>query len=103
MGGIIFYRKFVSHLSQLAPPLHQLTNQDKFIWFADSQCHFDKLKQALSFAPVLRLYDLIQPFEIETNASQFSIGAILNKGGHPMAYHYETLSDAKVNYSTYEK
>jgi hypothetical protein len=103
MGGINFYRKFVSHFSQLARPLHQLTNKEKFIWSLDAQHHFDKLKQALCSAPVLRLLDLVQPFKIESDASQFVIGAVLKHGGHPVAYHSETLSATKLNYNTYDK
>jgi hypothetical protein len=43
------------------------------------------------------------PFEIETNASQFTIGVVLKQGGHLVAYHSETLTEAKVNYNTYDK
>ncbi len=103
MGGINFYRKFVSHFSQLARPLHQLSHQVKFIWDAESEQHFAQLKSALCSAPVLRLPYMNQPFEIETDASQFAIGAVLKQGGHPVAYHSEALADAKLMYSTYDK
>eukprot|EP00253_Pinus_taeda_P008244 PITA_08244 len=69
MGGINFYRKFVSHFSQLARPLHQLSHQAKFIWDAEYEQHFAQLKSALCSAPVLHLPDMNQPFEIETDAS----------------------------------
>jgi hypothetical protein len=103
MGGINFYHKFVYHFSQLAHPLHQLTNKEKFIWSPDAQHHFDKLKQALCSAPILHFPDLVQPFEIESDASQFAIGVVLKQGGHPVAYHSETLSATKLNYNTYDK
>jgi hypothetical protein len=77
MGGINFYRKFVSHFSQLAHLLHQLTNKDNFIWFADAQCHFDKLKKPYALLRSSDFPDLVQPFEIETDASQFAIGTVL--------------------------
>eukprot|EP00253_Pinus_taeda_P007128 PITA_07128 len=103
MGGINFYRNFVSHFSQLARPLHQLSHQAKFIWDAESEQHFAQIKSALCSAPVLRFPDMNQPFEIETDASQFAIGAVLKQGGHPVAYHSEALADAKLMYSTYDK
>ena len=28
---------------------------------------------------------------------------MLKQGGHPIAYHSETLREAKINYSTYDK
>jgi hypothetical protein len=45
---------------------------------------------------------LLQAFEIEMDASQFFIGRLLKKGDHSMACHSETLSDAKINYNTYD-
>jgi hypothetical protein len=80
-----------------------LSNQAKFLWTVVAAQQFQKLKDALCSAPVLRLPDLTQPFEIETDASQYAIGAVLKQGGHPVSYHSETLADAKLNYSTYDK
>jgi hypothetical protein len=37
------------------------------------------------------------------DASQFSIDTVLKKGGHSVKYHSETLSDAKINYRTYDR
>ena len=51
----------------------------------------------------LHLLDPSQLFEIEFNASQYAIGVVLKQGGHPISYHSETLSQAKMNYSTYDK
>jgi hypothetical protein len=47
--------------------------------------------------------DLSQPFDIESYASQYVIGVVLKHGGNPIAYHSETLFEAKKNYSTYDK
>ena len=49
------------------------------------------------------LPNLQQPFEIETDASDYAIGAILTQQGHPVAYHSETLSDTTHKYLTYDK
>jgi hypothetical protein len=87
----------------LAKPLHQLANQPHFDWNADVEKHFTQLKQALCSALVLRLPNLQQPFEIETDASQFTIGVVLKQGGHPVADHSDALTEAKLNYSTYDK
>jgi hypothetical protein len=79
MGGINFYRKFVSHFSQMARPLDQLTNEEKFIWYAYVQRHFDKLKKALCSAPVLLFPNLVQPFEIEMDALNLRLAQYLNR------------------------
>ena len=65
--------------------------------------HFVHLKEALCSAVVLHFPYLSQTFEIESDASQYVIGVMLKQGGHPIAYHSETLSKDKRNYSTYDK
>ena len=52
---------------------------------------------------MLTLPDLQQPFEIETYASDYDIGAVLTQQGHPVAYHSETLSDIVRKHPTYDK
>jgi hypothetical protein len=52
---------------------------------------------------MLSLPDLQQPFEIETDASDYVVGVVLTQHGHPMAYHSETLSYTIHKYPTYEK
>jgi hypothetical protein len=75
----------------------------KFSWGQSQQQAFDDLKQCLCSAPVISLPDLQQPFEIETDASDYAMGIILTQHGHPMAYHSETLSDVVRKYPTYDK
>jgi len=65
----------------------------KFFWSESQQKAFREFKHHLCYAPVLTLPDLQQPFEIETNASDYAIGAVLTQHGHPVAYHSERLSD----------
>lgn len=52
---------------------------------------------------VLVFLDLQQSFEIETYASQFSVGVVLKQGIHPVAYNSDALFDAKIHYNTYDK
>jgi hypothetical protein len=52
---------------------------------------------------VLSLPDLQQPFEIETNASDYVVGVALTQYNHPMSYHSETLSYFFHKYPTYDK
>jgi hypothetical protein len=44
-----------------------------------------------------------QPFEIETNASEYVLGIVLTQHGHSMEYHSETLSDTVQKHPTYDK
>jgi hypothetical protein len=63
----------------------------------------DDLKHRLCSEQVLTLLDLQQPFDIETDASDYAIGTIFTQQGHPVAYHNETLSDTVRKYPTYDK
>jgi hypothetical protein len=46
---------------------------------------------------------LQKSFEIEIDASNYAIDAVLTQQGHPMAYEIETLFDVFHSYPTYEK
>jgi hypothetical protein len=61
------------------------------------------MKHCLCSSPVLSFPDLQQPFDIENDASDYVVGAILTQHRHPVAYHSETLSNTVRKYPTYEK
>ena len=63
----------------MTQPLIALTRKDAtFKWTTAAQKAFDLLKQAFTMAPVLLHPDPTKPFQVETDASIFSIGAILS-------------------------
>ena len=75
-----FYRRFMLGFSHIIWPLSQVTKggaRAKFFWSESQQKAFTELKNRLCSTPVLTLPDLQQPFEIETYASEYAIGAIL--------------------------
>jgi hypothetical protein len=92
-----FYRRFVLGFSHITWPLSQVTKggaKEKLFWSESQQRAFVEFKHCLCYAPVLALPDLQRPFEIETDAFDYAIGAILTQQGHPMAYHSEKLSES---------
>lgn len=106
LGLANFYCRFVLGFSHIAWSLSQVTkggSKAKFVWAKSQQQAFEDLKKRLCSAPVLTLPDLQQPFEIETDASDYAVGAVLTQHGHPVAYHSETLSDAVHKYPMYDK
>jgi hypothetical protein len=61
------------------------------------------LKEKISTAPVLALPNLQQPFDIEIDASGYTMGVVLMQYCRPICYHCETFNQVVVNYPTYDK
>eukprot|EP00253_Pinus_taeda_P028017 PITA_28017 len=68
-----------------------------------SQKAFTNLKDRLRTTLVLALPDLQQPFEVEEDAFDYAIRAVLTQHEHPVACHSETLSEIIQKYPTYDK
>jgi len=104
LGSAQLWRKFISNFSSIAAPLHALTGLNKmFQWGGKHQKAFDTLKEKISTAPIPALPDLQRPFEIQTDANDYAMGAVLTQHGKPICYHSETFNPAVVNYPTYDK
>src|SRR5271170_2320021 len=87
-----FYQKFIENFSTLAEPLNSLLKKNTiFAWTLQCQESFDKLKQCLTSSPVLMMPDQSRPFQIESEASKYTSGAVLtqldsNGDRHPVAF-----------------
>jgi hypothetical protein len=104
LGATQYWRKFIANFSSIAAPLHALTSVKKvFHWGDVQQKAFDALKQKISSTPVLALPDLRQPFEIQTDASDYAMGAVLMQHGKPISFHSEIFNGVVTNYPTYDK
>lgn len=57
----------------------------------------------MSSTPVLALLDFSKPFEVETDARDMGIGAVLSQEGHPVAYYSKALGTNNQKLPTYEK
>ena len=78
LGLCSFYRKFIRWFSEIAAPLTDLTKKDKpWVWGDQEENAFNGLKRAMVTAPVLQLPDFERKFTVTTDASEVSVGAIL--------------------------
>jgi hypothetical protein len=70
---------------------------------------FEGLKEAFTSAPILQIPDDINPFWLETNASDFATGAVLSQLDptdgiyHPVAFYSKLLGVHERNYEIYDK
>ena len=102
-----FYGKFISHYSDIAKPLNDLTKKDKkFEWTNECQESFNTLKQRFTEEPVLLMPDHSKPFQIESDTSKVATGAILtqtnlNGDKHPVSFLSQTFMDTEQQYEIY--
>ena len=96
LGLASYYRRFIPQFAKWANPLHDLIhpvamkktharirlppleqNLPPFEWTPSHQESFDRLKLALTSAPVLAYPNYEKPFLLETDASLKGLGAVL--------------------------
>ena len=108
-GLASYYRRFVKDFADVANPLVELTRKERsFVWSAECDIAFGKLRDALVRPPILAYPTLRRAFQLYTDASNVAVGAVLpqiDDGGveRVIAYESKTLSAAERNYSTFDK
>ena len=108
LGLCSFYRRFIRWFSELAAPMTDLTKKDRaFVWDDGAEKSFNQLKTAMVTAPVLQLPDFEREFVVTTDASEVSVGGILQQdfgnGLQPVCYESRKLNPAETRYSAYER
>lgn len=109
VGLINFYRKFIPNFSEIAGPLHLLTRKDVPYVFGPAQRKaFDTLKGIVGSDQVLRHYSPRDRSIIETDASDYAVGAVFSqidiKGeSRPVAFASRKFKPAELNYPVHEK
>ncbi|GFX64470.1 retrovirus-related Pol polyprotein from transposon 17.6 [Trichonephila clavipes] len=102
MAGL--YQKFIPHYADICEPLYRLKKKGaKFNWSTKAQDAFDKIKRALTEAPVWQLPNFKEQFNLFTDASGVGIGAVLNQNHRPIAFASRTLNKAERNYTVTER
>ena len=113
VGLASHYRRFIKGFASLAAPLTELTKgtgakKRAIAWTNDCQVAFEKLKNRMTAAPILVPPNPDVPYVIETDASDYAVGAVLLQQGddgqmHPLAFESKKLSAAERNYPAQER
>jgi hypothetical protein len=103
-----YYKDFIENYSARARPLHDLTKKsNQWQWDTAQQNSFKLLKELFTSYPILRNPDPTKQYILDTDASQFAMGATLSQdykdGRHPVAYFSKSLSPAERNYDIYDR
>ena len=94
LGFANFYSRFISDDSKITVPLTRLTRKGTLWDFSNTcQSSFESLKKAFTTAPVLARWSPGDPLIVETDTSDYTLGAILStidpsdNQVHPIAFH----------------
>ena len=109
LGFANFYRCFIRDYSKITTPLSSLTRKEKgWEWSDRQQEAFERLKKAMIMEFILQHCDREQPITIETDLSDYAIGAICSQPDekgilNPVAYYSRKLKDPERNYDIHDE
>jgi len=86
LGMFAYHAHWIANFSEKILPLTRLTN---FPMGAEEVQAFESLRHCLLDA-CLQCIDEDEPFAVECNASEYTIGTVLNQGGRPIAFMSRT-------------
>ncbi|ESK80738.1 pro-pol protein [Moniliophthora roreri MCA 2997] len=108
-GFANFYRKFISRYAEIAKPLYDLTKKGvPFSWTTECQKAFTMLKGKFLEEPLLLISDSSKPFVIESDASKWASGAVLQQKEddgewHPCGFISHAFDAMERNYKIYDQ
>jgi hypothetical protein len=109
LGFANFYRRFIKDYSKITAPLTRLTRKEtQWKWDDKTQEAFDAIKQAMTTEPILRHFEPDKPITLETDASDYAIGAVCSQPDennilHPIGYYSRKMKDPELNYDIHDK
>ena len=118
LGMINYYRKFIPKYSMVARPLtkllsgkkgsHRKNDKTPIEWNEAAQEAFEKLKTELTEKIVLKFPDFTRDFILTTDASEVSIGGVLQQKDEegnlrPLTFFNRALNSAESKYPVIER
>ncbi|MBW0530836.1 hypothetical protein O181_070551 [Austropuccinia psidii MF-1] len=84
LGFANFYRRFIKNYSKRITSLTSFLKKDScFPLNEEDLCQFHQLKEAFTTAPVLSHFNLFIPTIVETDASNYALGAVMSQENIP--------------------
>lgn len=105
LGMTGYCRKFIKDYAKISHPMIKYLKKGSVINKHDPSFNnsFETLKDLITSYPILKYPNFDKMFHINTDASNYAIGAVLMQEGHPISFASRTLNSHEVHYSTTEK
>ena len=104
LGIVNYLGRFLSHLTEVAQPLHNLIRHNvTWMWSDAQEQAFNAIKKLVTSAPILTYYDCHKPLTVQNDASDHGIGSAIFQDGRPIAYASRVLTDVESRYAQIEK
>ncbi|MBW0572876.1 hypothetical protein O181_112591 [Austropuccinia psidii MF-1] len=108
LGFANFYCCFIKTYSKKITSLTSLLKKDSpFIFNGEALSKFQALKEAFTSAPILSHFNPSLPTIVETDSSDYALGAVLSQvndsGKHHIAFYSRKLLPAELNYEIHDK
>src|SRR5690606_14613099 len=109
LGVIQWVAKYIPRIQEIVQPLNKLKSKNKkFEWNQKHDKILDKVKAMVKKLPVLMYPDINKPFVMETDASEYGMGAVLlqeDENGilKPVEFFSKLFTQHQRNWSAGEK
>ncbi|MBW0512278.1 hypothetical protein O181_051993 [Austropuccinia psidii MF-1] len=108
LGFVNFYRRFIKNFSKKISSLTSFLKKDSLFPLNEKalrQLH--QLKEAFTISPILSHFDPSLPTIVQTDASDYALGAVLSQnsdsGKHPIAFDSRKRLPAELKYEIHDK
>jgi RNase H-like domain found in reverse transcriptase len=81
--------------SHILSPLTELTGKKAFVWEDKHQQAFEQMKALITMDVLLAYPNHNKPFDIEPDASNYQLGAVIKQDNRPIAYYTKKLNYAQ--------
>ena len=109
LGFSNFYHYFIEGYSRVVLPITRLLRKGQlFVWSAEEQASFDKLKSLFTSEPILHHFDPELPTTVHVDSSGWAVSGIVSQPDangilHPIAFWSRKCIPVECNYDIHDR